>query len=173
MKKIVFLLILSIFFVSCTSNSFKFTEEVDADVIGFTNRYIGLKYDLYGTTVFQDVYMASLAEFSFFTKMKQIPITVLLEGDDFDGRDRVHITLYYKGAEFGQVKQSLMNDLSIEPFIAQDMKIPTFKWHMFNEKEYDGGITPQQLRAELTKSGEEAPEVVVTKSKTEQRKADL
>ena len=172
MKKIVFLLLLSLFFISCTSNEFTFTEEVNADVIGFTNQYIGLKYDLYGVIVFQDVHMASIAEFSFFNKMKQIPLTVLLQGNDLDGSDRVYITLHYKGAEFGGAKEIRMNELSIDSFITQDMKIPTFRWLIFNEKEYGEGITPQQLRAKLTESGEESPEEVVKKEVSSKKESN-
>ena len=172
-KKILFILLIPFLILSCMSNEFEFTKEVDADVIGFTNRYIGLTYDLYGVTVFQDVYMESLAEFSFFSKMKKIPLSVFVEGDDFENSDRIFISLNYKGAEFGGIKQERMHDLSTNSFISQDMKIPTFKWLMFNDEEYTDGITPQQLRVKLKEDGEETPEAVVKKEekKKEEKKS--
>lgn len=173
MRKYLMFLI-PLLFLSCTSNEFNFTTDVDAEVIGTTNRYIGLKYDLYEKTVFQDVYIATYAEFAYFSKMKIIPLTVTVKGHDRDGGDYINIILKYNGNVFGGEKSQRYNDLSIQDFMSQDINIPNFVWYKHNDEDYDG-ISPQELRAKLAETGEEAPETKVTITVEEEKEtgADL
>jgi len=92
--------------------------------------------------------------------MKIIPLTVKVTGDDFDGNDRVHLTLTHNGSLFGK-SETRYNKLSIHDFITRDMKIPGFIWTQYDDEDYDKGISPQELRAKLKKDGDEPPETKV------------
>jgi hypothetical protein len=174
-KRFLPLLLLPFILLACTTYQFQFALETEAEVIGFTNHSIGLKYDIYGTHVFQDVFIESLAEFSYFKKMKKIPLTVLVKCDDYDQGDRVHLTLFYRGNKFGNAKDVRMRDISMKVFIDRDSTIPNFKWFVFNEVEYEDGITPEELRKKLADDGEEPPEKTVQKeeNKGEEEKKSL
>ena len=151
------LLLIPLLMLSCTTYKFEFNVDVIAEVIGSTNNYIGLKYKIYGKNVFQDVYIATHAERAYYAKMKTIPVTVKVTGDDLDGTDRVHITLSHNGSLFGE-KNKRYNKLSIYDFMPRDMEIPGFIWIEYDAEHYEKGISSQELRAKLKKDGDEPPE---------------
>ncbi len=155
------LLLIPILLLSCTSEKFEFTLDVKAKVIGSTNDHIGIQYEIYGKPLFQDVYIPTYAELAYYAKMKEIPLTVLVEGDDYDGSDRVFITLTHNGSLFGD-KREKYKRISMYDFIPLDLKIPGFTWYMFNDEEYSDGISAQGLREKLHESGDDPPEIKAT-----------
>lgn len=155
--------------VSCTTYKFGFSDNVEAQVMGTINRYIGIKYEIQGIAIFHDVYMETVAQMEYFKNMKTIPLTVKISCNDFDTAAKIEIELFYKDSKFGTDKRTYAeHDLPnlVQQFAAKDMEIPSFKWYMYNEVEYDDGITPQDLRKKLAEKegGDKEPEVKVSKN---------
>jgi len=163
-------LLLSFILLSCTSNEFVFSEVVEAKVSGFTHKYIGLQYKIYGHQIFQDVKVDSQAEHAYYSAMKTIPLTVTVGGHDRDGGDYIYLTLTHKGTLFGE-KHVPYDKLSITDFISKDVDIHNFRWTKYDNEEYDPPLTPQELRMKLKEGGEEAPEIkVILKEKKGEEK---
>jgi hypothetical protein len=154
------LLLIPFLILSCTTNKFEFNVDVDAEVIGSTYNYIGVKYKIYGKDVFQDIHISTSAEHAYYAAMKTIPLTVRVIGHDRDGNDYILLTLTHRGSLFGKEDVSY-SKLSMHDFITKDMEIRGFIWEKYNDEEYDGGISPQELRAKLKKDGDQPPETKV------------
>ena len=166
------LFLVPLLMLSCTSNEFKFSTDIDAEVIGTTNKYIGLKYDIYGVIIFQDVSIPTIGEFTYFKRMKTIPLTAFVKCDDRDGRDRVFISLTHRGSQFGNAKAIRFNKISMHSFITKNAEIPGFIWYKYNDVEYKDGISPQELRGWLKENGEEKSETKVTTTVKEEKRKD-
>ncbi len=164
------LLLIPLILLSCTTEKFTFSVDTDAKVIGNTNDHIGIQYEIYGKTIFQDIQIETHAELSYYAKLKTIPITVFVEGNDFDGANRVFITLTHNGSTFGKREQYLK--LSMNDFTSRDLEIPGFTWYVFNDEEYDNGVSPRELRLLLGESGDKPPEETVTVTIDEKKGGD-
>lgn len=148
------LLLLPLILLSCTTNKFGFTANVDAKVIGSTNNYVGIQYDIYGHKVFQDIHIPKYAELTYYSQMKIIPLQVTVRGAITDGTSRIYITLKHNGSLFGK-KDEKYKKLTFADFAKKDTEIKDFIWYVYDDQEYKDGLTPTELRAKLGEDGKD------------------
>lgn len=153
-------LLIPFLLLSCMEYKLEIRRELEAKVVGQANTTLGLQFEICDREILLDILNLSVAEMAYFSKMKKIPLLVVVKASDSLTDRPVIITFYHRNAIFGSSKGYGL-DIPLRELMNRHMEIPDFVWYMYDSEDYDDGITPQELMAKFKKEDKELPAITV------------